>query len=80
MVGVAEDDGGFEFVVEMALGETFDGALGADGHEDGGWDVAVSGVEDTGPGVGFRTLREEFEGDLARQVFILMGVERLTLS
>lgn len=73
VIGVAEDDGGLEFVVEVALGEAFNGALGADGHEDGGGDVAVGGVEDTGPGFGFRTLCKEFEGDLAGQVFSLGG-------
>ena len=57
--------------MKMALGETFNGPLGADRHKDGGRDIAVGGVENSGAGPGFGTFREEFKGDLAGQVFIL---------
>ncbi len=51
---------------EVALGEAFDGGLGADGHEDRGFDGAVGGVENAGAGAGVRALGQEFEGDLGQ--------------
>jgi len=65
VVGVCQDDLGVE-VLEIALVEGFDGRLGADGHEHGGLDIAVGGVEDAGAGAGSGALGEEFEGDLAQ--------------
>ena len=49
-----------------------DSALSADRHEDGGRDIAVGGVENSGARPGFGAFGEEFKGDLAGQVFILV--------
>ncbi len=57
VVGVGEDDRRVEIVPEVALGEAFDGGLGADRHEDGGGDVAMFGVEDAGARASFRDIR-----------------------
>ena len=73
VVGVAEDDAGVEVFPEVALGEAFDGGLGADGHEDGRRDVAVFGVQNAGAGAGFRAFGEEFEGDLAQSSIVIWG-------
>ena len=67
VVGVSEDDGRFEFFPKVALGEAFDGGLGADGHEGGRGDVAVFGVQDAGAGAGYGACGEEFESDLTGQ-------------
>ena len=65
MVGITEDDAGVELIPQIALVQPFDRGLGADGHEDGGRDVAVWCVEDAGAGAGDGALGEEFEGDRA---------------
>ena len=48
VVGVGKDDFGVKIVDEIARGKAFDRALGADGHEDGGFDGAMSGVQKAG--------------------------------
>jgi len=48
MIGVGEDDAGVKIAGEVALGDAFDGGLGADGHEDRRLDDAVVGVEESG--------------------------------
>ena len=73
MVGVAEDDAGLEIIPEIALGEAFDGRLGADRHEDGRGDVAVLGVENAGAGARYRAFGEEFKGDLTGQDSIVVS-------
>ena len=72
MVGVAEDDAGLEFVPEVALVEAFDRGLRADGHEDGGRDIAMRGVQNAGAGAGLRAFGEEFEGDLREATPIVL--------
>ena len=60
VVGVAEDDlgtEGFEFV----RGDGFDGALGADGHEDRGFHHPVRQLEPPAPGAAVRVGLEESE-------------------
>ena len=64
MVGVGEQDFDAEVVGEVALIETLDGGLGADGHEDRGFDDAVRGVEQAGAGAGGGTFGDDLEGDL----------------
>jgi hypothetical protein len=61
MVGVGEEDFHAEIFGEIALGESFDGSLRADGHEDGGFDCAVGGVEESGAGAGLGALGDDFE-------------------
>ena len=61
MVGVGEEDLDAEVFGEIALGESFDGGLGADGHEDGSFDFAVGGVEEPGAGTGLGALGDDFE-------------------
>ena len=73
VISVPQNDRRFEVFVEIALGEAFNGGLGADGHEDWGGDVAVFGVEDAGAGARYWALGDEFEGDLAGQPFSLGG-------
>jgi hypothetical protein len=68
VIGVAEDDGGFEIFPKVPLGEAFDSGLSADGHERGRGNVTVFGVENTGAGTSVRALGEKFEGDLAGQI------------
>ncbi len=67
MVGVRKNDAGVEFVPKVALVESFDGGLRADGHEDGRRDVAVGGVQNAGARARDRAFGEEFEGNLALQ-------------
>ena len=66
VIGVGEDDFGAEVLGEIALREAFDGGLGADGHEDGSFDIAVGGVEDAGAGAGVGAFGDDVEGDLAQ--------------
>jgi len=73
MVSVSQNDGGFEIFPKIPLREAFYGGLGSDGHERGGGDVAVWGVKNAGAGAGYGAFGEEFEGDLAGQVFSLGG-------
>ena len=73
VVGIAEDDGRAEVVPKVALAESFDGRLGADGHENGRGDVAMGGMEDARAGARDGALGEEFEGDLAGQTRLYCG-------
>jgi len=61
VVGIAEDDAGVQVGDKIPLRNSFDGGLRADGHEDGGFDGAVRGVEEAGPGAGVGTSGEDFE-------------------
>ena len=64
MIGVGEQDLDAKAFGEIALGEAFDGGLRTDGHENGRFDDAVVGVEQSGTGAGMRTLGDEFETKL----------------
>ena len=66
MVGVGQQDADAEIFGEIALGQSFDGGLRADGHEDGRFDGAVGGVQKTGAGAGVGALGHHFEGDLSQ--------------
>jgi hypothetical protein len=63
---VFEEDLDAEVGREVALVETLDGGLGAYGHEDGGFDDAVGGVEEAGAGAGGGAFGDDFEGNLGR--------------
>ena len=60
VVGVAEDDLSIDHVEVLGV-ESFDGALGADGHEDGSLDHAVWGGEPAAAGLGVGVGVKEFE-------------------
>ncbi len=45
VIGVRQDDFGVQLAGQIALHDAFDGGLGADGHEDRGFDDAVGGVD-----------------------------------
>ena len=60
VIGVAEDDFGAERF-ERVLGDGFDGAGGADGHEDRGLDGAVGKMKLGAAAAGF-CFRDDFEG------------------
>jgi len=66
VVGVGEEDGDGEIVGEVALAKSFNRGLGADGHENGGFDGAVGGVEETGAGAGVGAFGHHFESNLAQ--------------
>jgi hypothetical protein len=72
MVGVAENDLSAENF-EHVLGNGFDGAGGAYGHEDGGFDRLV-GEDELGAATAGLGLVEEIE--LERHSSILVGQER----
>ena len=61
VIGVGEQDADVEVVQQVALRQSLDGRLRADGHEDRGFDGAVRRVKDTGAGAGMRAGREDFE-------------------
>jgi len=67
VVGVGEHDFDAEVGREVALVETLDGSLRADGHEDRSFDGAMRGVEEAGAGAGGGTLGDDLEGDLRRR-------------
>jgi hypothetical protein len=60
VICVAEDDFGAEGF-ECVLGDGFDGAGGADGHEDGGLNGAVGEMKLGATASGF-CFRKDFEG------------------
>ena len=60
MVGVAEDDLGVD-VVQVLRGHGFDRAVGADGHEHGGFDGAVVEFERAAAGVAVFFVEREVE-------------------
>ena len=47
MIGVAQDDLGVDVILQFAAVNTFDGAVGANGHEDRCQYITVVGVDDT---------------------------------
>ncbi len=61
VVGICEDDFGVEIVDEIARRKAFDGALRADGHEDRGFDGAVSGVEKASARAGLGAVGLDFK-------------------
>lgn len=75
MVGVGEDDGRVDFFDQVARHDALDAGLGADGHEDGGFDDAVGGVETAGTGAGFGADGVDFELE-GGQIIILRGRAR----
>ena len=48
MVGVTENDLGLDVVLEFLALHALDGTYGTDGHEDGGEDISVVGMDDPG--------------------------------
>ena len=66
VIGIGEQDLDVEILGEVALGQSLDRGLRADGHEDGRLDVAVRGMEQAGAGAGVGTLGKDFEGNLAQ--------------
>ena len=64
VVGVGEEDFDAEVVGEVALVESFDGGLGANGHEDRGLDDTVRGVEEAGAGARGGALGDDFKSYL----------------
>ena len=76
VVGVGQQDADAEFFGEVALGQALDRGLGADGHEDGGFDGSVGRVQQPGAGAGLGALGDHFERDL-RQASIVMTFQRL---
>jgi hypothetical protein len=56
MVGVGQQDFDAEIFGEVALGESFDGGLGADRHEYGGFDGDMGGVKESRARAGFGAL------------------------
>ena len=65
VVGVVEHDLGAQGGDRVGK-QTLDGALGAHRHEDGRVDVAMGGVEDTGPGMRAGVLGEDLIGKQLR--------------
>ena len=61
VIGVGEDDLGVELAGQIALHDAFDRGLRADGHEDGRFDDAVRGVDQTGASAGVGADGLEFE-------------------
>ena len=61
VVGIRENDFGVEIFFELPGHQAFDRRLGADGHEYGGFDDAVGGMEQAGAGTGLGTLGLEFK-------------------
>ena len=61
MIGVAEDDVRVEVVDQIPRQEAFDSGLCTDRHEDGSFDVAMSGVQNPRPRPGPRTSSLNFK-------------------
>jgi hypothetical protein len=61
VVGIREDDPGVELGFDVAREDSFECGLGADGHEYGGFDDAVSGVDESGTRTGGGAGGLEFE-------------------
>jgi len=55
MIGVAENDLGVEVADQIPRQQAFDGGLGPDWHEDGRFDVAMSGMQNPRPRPGMWT-------------------------
>ena len=70
VVGVAENNLGV-YIMKVLGGEGFDRALGADGHEDGGFDGAMGSVQNTRSGFGCFRFFDEFEVRHAQDFFIV---------
>ena len=64
MIGVGKQDFDVEIGGEVALGEPFDGCLGADGHEYRGFDGSVRGMEQAGASARGGAFGDDFKGDL----------------
>ena len=58
---------------EVALIESFDGGLGADGHEDWRLDAAVGGVEEAGASACSGALGDDLEGHLGHGAELNVG-------
>jgi hypothetical protein len=63
MIGVPEDDLGVQLGNQVPRQDAFDGRLRADGHENRGFNDAVGGVEQPGPGSCFGAGGLEFESE-----------------
>jgi hypothetical protein len=55
-----------EIFGQVALGESFDRGLRADGHEDRRFDGPVRRVQQSRAGAGVRAFGDDFEGDLGQ--------------
>ena len=63
MIGVTQDDFGVEIVRQVTRQQTLNRSLRPNGHEDRGFDIAMSSVQDARARAGFRTRRLKFEGE-----------------
>eukprot|EP00456_Euglypha_rotunda_P050579 TRINITY_DN40712_c0_g1_i1.p1 TRINITY_DN40712_c0_g1~~TRINITY_DN40712_c0_g1_i1.p1 ORF type:complete len:123 (-),score=17.50 TRINITY_DN40712_c0_g1_i1:313-681(-) len=52
VVGIRQNDFGVQILFQLRRGQAFDGSLGADGHENGGFDDSVRGMNPSGTGAG----------------------------
>ena len=66
MIGIRQQDADAEVLGQVALAETFDGGLRAHRHKYGGFDGAVSRVEQSRPGSGVRALGQQLKRDLGQ--------------
>jgi hypothetical protein len=74
VVGIAKDDLGVDHVEVVGM-EGFDRSLGADGHENGGFDHTVRGGEAAAAGFGVGVGGEEFEHGTGRVLTQVWGNE-----
>src|ERR1019366_6867750 len=74
MIGVRKDNRDAKVFPKIALAQTFYRGLCAYRHEDRGWDIAVFGMKDAGARPRHRTFGKTLQGDLTRQVRIVVGV------
>ena len=66
MIGIRQQNRHAEIVGQVALRESLDGGLGADRHEDRGFDGAVRRMQQACAGAGVRALGDDFKGDLGQ--------------
>ena len=70
VIRVGEQDADVEILCQVALGDSFDGSLRADGHKHGRFDIAMSCMQHAGAGSRDRTFCLDLEADV-RHVFNL---------
>ena len=74
MVGIGKNDLRVEFGFEIALRETLDGGLGANGHEYGSFDDTVGGMQEPGACAGDWTLGLNLEAKNRHEFLLSDGL------
>ena len=74
VIGVAEDDAAAQVFGQVALRQSFDRSLSADGHEHRCLDIAVGRTQHAGAGARDRALRLDLEGDLRHESGVAAAV------